>query len=65
MTTERTEGGPPEHLRLMLARFRDGCEVCGVMSWRAMPGGGMRCGECGNVFDVPVIEEPGEEAPDR
>lgn len=51
-------GGEPEHLRLMLDRFRQGCEVCGVMDWRATKSGEMACGCCGNVFDVPVIEEP-------
>lgn len=50
-------GGPPPHLQLMLARFSQGCEVCQAMHWRANSNGDMQCGNCGNVFDVPVIEE--------
>lgn len=56
--TPADKGGPPEHLRLMLDRIRSGCEVCGVTDWFALPGGGFRCGQCCNVFDVPVIDVP-------
>ena len=55
-----TNGGVPEHLRLHLARFAQGCEVCGVMDWRAKGvdehGAIYECFNCGNVFGVPVIE---------
>ena len=54
----------PEHLRAGLERFSAGCTVCGAMSWRALPPhstttGECRyeCRECGNVFDVPMVEE--------
>jgi hypothetical protein len=60
-------GGPPKHLRLMLDRFRRGCEVCGAMDWLATGRGsfGFDCGSCGNVFDVPVIEAPSDSTEDR
>lgn len=55
------DGGIPEHLRLHLARFVQGCEVCGVMNWRCKradeDGAVYECIDCGNVFEQPVIEE--------
>lgn len=57
------DGGVPERLRLRLARFAQGCEVCGAMDWRAKgtdeSGAIYECFNCGNVFDQPVIEEEG------
>lgn len=54
--------GLPEHLRLMLDRFQRGCEVCGAMSWFATANGNMSCGSCGNVFDVPLMDEDDDSA---
>lgn len=50
----------PEKFRLMLARFSRGCEMCGVMQWRATKSGEMACGNCGNVFDMPLMDERDE-----
>ena len=53
-------GGMPERFRLLVERFAQGCEVCGVMSWRCIGadenGAIYGCTNCGNVFDVPVVE---------
>ena len=56
-------GGIPPRFKLRLARFAQGCEVCGVMNWFALPSGEMGCGSCGNVFDTPVIEENAPDGP--
>lgn len=50
-------GGIPERYRLMLDRFSRGCEVCGDMNWFATASGEMSCGSCGNIFDVPLMDE--------
>jgi len=54
----RPSGGPPEHLRAMLARVRAGCALCGAKgSLIAQRGGGFACDCCWHVFDAPFVEE--------
>jgi len=53
-------GVPPE-MREHIRRFAAGCIVCGSMNWYAKganeQGAIYECGDCGNVFGVPLAEE--------
>lgn len=48
-------------LRALLERFRKGCAVCGTMNWFVTASGGYSCGNCGNIFDAPLVDEPATE----